>query len=109
MEEVKVVDSPYQTKGYFCYLGILILIPLLTIKKENRDEFIKFHLSQGLGLVIFCVLSSILRSVGGGIGVLAGLLSLFGFILIIIGLINVSKKKLAKLPLLGDLFAKIEM
>jgi len=66
-------------------------------------------LSQGLGLFIFCLLSSILRTVGGGIGVLAGLLSLFGFILLIIGLINVSKKKLAKLPLLGDLFAKIEM
>lgn len=109
MEEVKVVDSPYQTKGYFCYLGILILIPLLTIKKEERDEFIRFHLSQGLGLVIFCVLSSILRSIGGGIGVVGGLLSLFGFILIIIGLVNVSKKKLAKLPLLGDFFAKLDM
>lgn len=109
MEEVEKVDSPYQTKGYFCYLGILILIPLLTIKKEDRDEFIRFHLSQGLGLVIFCILSSIIRAIGGVIGVLGGLLSLCGVILIIIGLINVNQKKLAKLPLLGDIFAKIEM
>jgi len=34
------------------YLGILVLIPLLVIKKEERNDFIKFHLEQGLNLFI---------------------------------------------------------
>ena len=64
MEE-KIVDSQYQTKGYLCYLGILVLIPLLTVKKEVRDEFIDCHIKQGFGLFVSMVIFSVLRSFGG--------------------------------------------
>ncbi|MBQ3688699.1 MAG: hypothetical protein II937_02410 [Bacteroidales bacterium] len=109
MEE-KIVDSQYQTKGYLCYLGILVLIPLLTVKKEVRDEFIDCHIKQGFGLFVSMVIFSVLRSFGGNIlGMIFGLLSLVCFVLAILGLINVSKKKVTKLPVLGDIFDKINI
>ncbi|MBQ3656332.1 MAG: hypothetical protein II956_05730 [Bacteroidales bacterium] len=110
-EEVKIVDSPYQTKGYLCYLGILILVPLLTVKKEARDEFIDCHIKQGMGLLIVEVLATFIRSLvgSGAIAMLFSLISLFCVILAIMGLVNVSKKKIAKLPLFGDMFSKINM
>ena len=103
MEE-KFVDSQYQTKGYLCYLGILVLIPLLTVKKDVRDEFIDCHIKQGLGLLIFSIVIGIIFSFSPFIG---RILYLVQFILMILGLVNVSKKKIAALPILGDFFAKL--
>jgi uncharacterized membrane protein len=47
----KPMDSDHTLTAIFSYLSILVLIPLLAVKK--RDEDIRFHLSQGLTLFIF--------------------------------------------------------
>ena len=107
MEE-KIVDSQYQTKGYLSYLGILVLIPLLTIKKEDRDEFIDCHIKQGVGLFITSVIGSILRSFNG-IGIIGNLIAVLAVVLMIIGLINVSKKKITAVPLIGQFFTKLSV
>ena len=108
-EEVKIADNTkYQVQGYLCYLGILVLIPLLMVKKQDRDEFLQFHIKQGVGLCLTSVAVSILRSmIGGTIGMILGILSIAFLVLLIIGLINVSKKKLEKLPIVGEWFEKL--
>jgi uncharacterized membrane protein len=85
------------------YLGILILVPFLTDAK--KDPFVKFHLKQGVALIIVEV-------VGGFIGAIPILGWLIGWIiwlailvLAIIGIMNASSGKEKELPFVGG-FAK---
>lgn len=107
-EERVVEETKYQGQSYLCYLGILVLIPLLMVKKEERDEFLNFHLKQGVGLCLTAVAITIItRALGGFIGAFFGLLNIVMLVFMIIGLINVNKKKLAKVPFLGDFYEKL--
>ena len=58
----KTLNSEEMMTAILSYLGILVLIPLLVVKK--KDEFIKFHLRQGIVLliveVIFVIVAQIL-------------------------------------------------
>jgi uncharacterized membrane protein len=83
------------------YLGILVLIPLLTDAKN--DPFVKFHTKQGLLVLIGLVLSSIIVVVpvlGWAIGSLIWIASI---ILMIIGIMNAANGKQEELPLVGHL------
>ncbi|MBO4371796.1 MAG: hypothetical protein J5826_02580 [Bacteroidales bacterium] len=100
--------KPNTTMGLLSYLGILVVVPLLAVKAEDRDDFLKTHIRQGLGLFIFELIFNVLRSALSGIAAtIAGILALVLFILAIIGIVNAVKAKNEKLPLLGDLFDKI--
>lgn len=87
----------------FAYLGIFIVIPFLVAKD---DPFVKFHIKQGLALLIFAIAASIIAIIpilGWLIGILAWLMTL---VLVIIGIMNVVNAKQKDLPLIGKLAEK---
>lgn len=96
------------------YLGVLIIVPFLG--ESKNDPFVKFHIKQGLGLIIVWIaagiLSSILSFVLTTIGGLAFIISfLFPiiylgiFVVNIVGLINAATGKTKSLPIIGGLGA----
>lgn len=80
------------------YLGILFLIPLL-IKKDNL--FIHQHAKQGFILFIAGFLV--------GIPLIGWLWGLFLFVCWIIAIVNVFQSKYWKIPLIGNIAAKIKI
>lgn len=80
------------------YLGILFLVPLLVAKD---DEFVKFHVKQGITLFIAEIITVIISM----IPLIGWLISLIGWIcwliLIILGIINVLQGKKSPLPVIG--------
>ncbi|HWC57638.1 MAG TPA: hypothetical protein VG621_01645 [Candidatus Paceibacterota bacterium] len=89
--------------GILAYLGPLVIIPYATMKD---DSFIKFHIKQGLVLLVLEVILWILSHIF--FWYLWGLVSLINLallILAIIGIVNVVQKKEKELPVVGS-FAK---
>lgn len=91
----------------FAYL--LFFIPLLT-KEFKEDEFVKFHVKQGLVVAITVLSSYILGSfLRGFLGVS---LLLGGLLIFIIGLglgaKNVLDSKMEALPLIGKFASKFD-
>ena len=107
-KEVKVTFTDEEVsdgKGiaWLSYLGILLLIPLLT-KKENK--FAMAHVRQGLIMLIFFIVISIIFAcpvVGWVVGTLAWLAAL---ICDLIALINAITGKYWRIPVLGKLAEK---
>lgn len=86
-----------------CYFGILVLIPLLTDAKN--DPFVKFHIKQGLVLLIAYVVGCFIF----WIPVIGWLLWLCVFVLFIIGLVNAATGKQTPLPIIGKYAEKINI
>ena len=78
------------------YFGILVLIPLLT--ESKNDPFVKFHIKQGLVLLIAYVIGGALT----WIPVIGWALGIVLFVLFIIGIINASGGKESPLPIIGQ-------
>ncbi len=80
------------------YLGILVIIPLLVAK---NDEFVKYHVKQGLVLLITFIAISFVA----WIPILGWLFGFFAWltclVLMIIGIINVLGGKKKQLPIIG--------
>jgi uncharacterized membrane protein len=94
-------QHPNTGMAILAYLGILVLIPLLTDAKN--DPFVKFHVKQGLLVLIGLVISSIIVVVpvlGWAIGSLVWIASI---ILMIIGIMNAASGKQEELPVVGHL------
>jgi uncharacterized membrane protein len=87
----------------FAYLWILIVIPFLTDSKE--DPFVKYHLKQGLTLLIFDVLGWIVAMVIGWIPFIGWLIValwwLTSLVFVIIGIMNVLNGVEKELPFIG--------
>ncbi len=83
-----------------CYIGILVLIPLLTDAKN--DAFVKFHIKQGLTLLIFDIIISIVAAVPiiGWIVAIVG--SIVVLVLFIMGIINAAGGQEKQLPIIGQ-------
>lgn len=79
-----------------CYIWILVLIPLLTDAKN--DPFVKFHIKQGIVLLIV----SIIAGAVSWIPVIGWLLGIGVFIVWLIGIINAASGKEVKLPVIGQ-------
>jgi uncharacterized membrane protein len=95
--------------GVLCYLGILVLIPLLTDAKN--EAFVKFHIKQGIVLLITGVVAGFVAGIIPVIGwfLLAPLVSLATLILMIMGIINVVNGKEVELPVIGKYGEKINV
>jgi fumarate reductase subunit D len=94
------VSGPSHSTGMaiLAYLGILVLVPLLVSK---NDEFVKFHVKQGLVLFIAWIAIygfSMMSFIGG---MIYWLLTMALWILIVVGIINAATGKQAKLPVIG--------
>jgi len=84
--------------AWLSYLGILWLIPLLTMKENT---FAKFHVKQGIMLTILWVASTVLAAIPI-IGWLADLVIwVFDIIMMIMGIVNSLNGKYWEMPILG--------
>ena len=103
----RFTDTPDSTSQYdprdiadnkvmaiLCYIGILWLIPFLTTKES---PFVKFHLNQGLTLLILALIVAAVS----WIPVVGWLCSVVVFALAIIGIVNVANGKAQELPVIG--------
>ena len=106
----KLADTPDTTANYdprdiadnkvmavLCYLGLLWLIPFLAAKES---PFVKYHLNQGLVLLIIGIVAWVLCSIPL-IRILGWILSIAVFALAIIGIIIVVNGKAQELPVIG--------
>lgn len=90
-----------------CYLGILVLIPLLTDAKN--DSFVKFHIKQGLTLLIFDIIISVVMVIPF-IGWIVGAVGwIFVVILFIMGIINAVGGVEKPLPIIGQYAEKFNI
>ena len=77
------------------YLGILVIIPLISDAKN--DPFVKFHIKQGLVMLVIWVLGSVLF----WFPILGWLLWLGVVILTIMGIMSASRGEMKELPIVG--------
>ena len=93
-------DDVEKAKGtaWLSYLGILWLIPLLTMKE---NAFAKFHVKQGIMLTILWVASSVLAAIPI-LGWIADLVIwVFAVIMMIMGIVNSLNGKYWTMPIVG--------
>lgn len=100
MSEEIVKNDANVVYGVLCYIGILVLVPFLA--EKNKDEYLKCHIRQGLGILVLYIICSIIGNILN-----TGILVLLVFILALLGIINAVKKKVAGVPLIGGYFDKI--
>lgn len=86
-----------------CYFGILVLIPFLTDAKN--DPFVKFHIKQGLVLLIVYVIAGFVL----WIPFVGWLLGILLFVLFLMGVINAASGKETPLPVIGQFAEKINI
>ncbi len=92
--------------GILAYIGILVLIPLLT---EKNDTFVRYHTRQGLVLLVIEV---VVWVIGSMLWILAPVLMLAHLgllVLSILGIVNVVNKKEEPLPLVGQFADKFKI
>lgn len=91
------------------YLGILVIVPFFTDAKN--DPFVKFHIKQGLALIIAWIVMGIVSVVMGMavaipslffLSFLIPLIDLGLLIINIIGIINAATGKQKELPVIGS-------
>lgn len=90
-------SQPNTGMAILSYIGILVLIPLLT--ESKNDPFVKFHIKQGLVTLVFWVLGSVLF----WIPIFGWLLWVVVLVLTIMGIANAAGGKMKELPLIGHL------
>ena len=90
------------------YLGILAIIPLVIVKK--RDDFIRFHLNQGLNLLVLGIILWIagwvlmlIPFIGWLIGHLLQLVWVILLILAIIAIVKALQGEKWVMPVVGNL------
>jgi uncharacterized membrane protein len=97
----KITESQHKTlMGVLCYLGILIIVPYLMAKD---DSFVKFHLKQGLVLVVIELVLWV-----AGMVLMHQMFAVLGIVqlavigLSIFGIVNVVQNKETELPVVGQ-------
>lgn len=87
--------------GVLSYLGILVIIPILMAKD---DSFVKFHIKQGVVLLIIEIaVWFVLSTFMWQLWMVWQLINLVTLVLAIIGVVNVVQGKEKELPLIGSL------
>jgi uncharacterized membrane protein len=85
------------------YFGILVIIPLLMVK---NDPFVKYHIRQGLVLLIALIIAFAISTVPIFGWFLGWILWLGCFVLMIMGIINAVNGQTKELPLIGQFGSK---
>lgn len=81
------------------YIGILIIVSFIVGKD---DQFVKFHIKQGLVLLCIDVISWILTVIFPPFIILYKLIQLCILILAIIGIVNAAHRREKMLPIVGQ-------
>lgn len=85
--------------GVLAYIGILVIIPYLMAKD---DPVVKFHIKQGLVLVVIELIMWVAVSMVYILAPIAMLVNLATLVLSIIGIINVVQGNQKELPFVGQ-------
>lgn len=88
------------------YVGPLCLVPLLT---KDKDEFVRFHMKQGLILFGLEVAATIVFGIIPLLWFLSPLLGIAWLVLSIIGIMNVVKNEKKEIPFVGKFADKIKI
>lgn len=104
METNQIPSPPQGASGntgmaIIAYLGILVIIPLVTSKD---DPFVKFHSKQGLVLLITWVIANFLWAIPVLGWFASPIINLGCFILMIVGIINAAGGQTKELPIIGQ-------
>jgi uncharacterized membrane protein len=86
--------------GVLCYLGPLVIIPLLT---KGEDKFIKFHTQQGLVLLLIQLILWFFKPALWPIWPVTKVIELGVIVLAIIGIVHVIRDQQKELPVVGGL------
>ena len=94
--------------GILAYLGPLVVVPYLMAK---HDDFVKFHIRQGVVLFVFSIAIYVAISLTFFLPLyfLAGLLHVAYLIFLIIGVVHVVQKKTEPLPLIGTFATYVKL
>ena len=110
MEEIPKVKTPKKAPvnmmAVISYIGPLCLIPILT---KEKDEFVKFHVKQGLILFIGEVAIWLIIGLVPVLWVLANLVNIVWLVLSIIGIINVTNGEKKEIPIVGKFAKQIKL
>lgn len=83
------------------------LIAYFGTQNQSRNELLKLHLKQSLGLAILGILSGIAINVISSIVPFLSFLSFLNLAFLafmVIGILNANSEKMEKLPVIGNLF-----
>lgn len=92
--------------GVLAYLGPLVIIPYLVAKE---DSFVKFHIKQGVVLLIISILTWSASVLMAFLMPLWAIVNFGVLILALIGVVNVYHEKEKELPLVGHYSSKINI
>lgn len=82
------------------YLGCLLLIPLIA---ANKNKFVRFHLNQGLILLIASVIGGLVSFIPYVGTVLNSAIAIVVFVFMVMGIVNACQGQMKGLPLIGDI------
>lgn len=85
--------------GILAYIGPLVIVPILVAKD---DPFVKFHIKQGLVLIVIELAAWVLSSMFWRFFMFMNLVNLAVLIFAIIGIVNVVQGEEKELPLIGQ-------
>ncbi|MFA6896654.1 MAG: DUF4870 domain-containing protein [Candidatus Paceibacterota bacterium] len=85
--------------GILAYIGPLVIVSYLVAKD---DPFVKFHIKQGLVLIVIELIAWVLSSMFWRFFMFMNLVNLAVLIFAIIGILNVTQGKEKELPLIGQ-------
>ncbi len=105
-EQLKSPKDKINIMALISYIGPLCLIPFLN---KTQDEFVKFHLKQGLVLFASEVITWIIVAVVPILLILGNLAGIFWLVLSIIGIMNVVKNEKKEILLIGKLANKFKI
>ena len=89
--------------GVLAYLGPLVIVSYAMAKD---DPFVKFHIKQGLVLLVIEIIAGLLASVMWQFFFILQLINLGTLILAIIGILNVTQGTEKELPVVGQFASK---
>lgn len=96
-----------KVQSILSYLGILWLIAFFA-GKEQRNYLSKYHLKQGLGLLIIAVIFNIavgvVLAIIPSLATVLGLCSIVFLILMVLGIITAANEVNKPLPIIGKFF-----
>jgi uncharacterized membrane protein len=106
--------SANKTMAIIGYIGILVIIPLITGGWKN-SPFLKYHTNQSLILWIGAIAAYIVLGIlaripflGWLFAILYSLVGLVSFILMIIGIVTANKGEEKPLPIIGTLITVLK-
>jgi uncharacterized membrane protein len=110
MAKEKEAESSGDNTKLCAFLAYLLvgIIWYFADEKMKKNDFVKFHVKQGLVLLITSIIINIIGSIVPVVGwfVILPLGALFVLVLWIIGIINALNGKMNPLPIIGGLAKK---